>query len=63
MSKPKSERGCIVETYDGKIGRTFNEKNTLGEKVIVYLEAGPNHYSPQGTLYTIDKIKVIGYID
>lgn len=58
-------KGRIVKTYDGKIGRTYSDKNTLNGKVIVYLEktAGEHNYSDKGIVYRFEQLTIIGFID
>lgn len=50
--------GYIVETQEGKIGRTYHYKGTINKKLPVYF---PGEEKP--VLFSRDKIKVTGYID
>jgi hypothetical protein len=59
----KKDSGYIVETKDGKTGRTFHNKAFVNKKVPVYLVTKPNEYSNNATLYEPNSLKVIGYID
>lgn len=56
-------RGLLVQLQDGQKGRTFFQRLFVEEKVAVYLETAQDVYGDQATLYTRDKLKVIGYID
>ena len=62
--------GRIVKTKDGKIGRTFDNKQFIDGKVPVYLCAEYKHdtaiplkYSDKAILCRPETLKVIGYID
>lgn len=57
--------GLMVETEDGRIGRTFHKKPPIDGKIIVYLETTPDslEFSEKGTLFDPKKIKQIGFID
>ena len=55
--------GYVVETYDGKRGRTFHSKGLIKEKIPVYIETEKYKYSETAILYSPDKVKIIGYID
>ena len=48
--------GTIVETEYGE-GKTKNEDNPIGGKILVYFDNGTNR------LMMIEKIKIIGYYE
>ncbi|MEL7586627.1 MAG: hypothetical protein AAGU19_07920 [Prolixibacteraceae bacterium] len=56
MSREKA--GYLVETKDGKKGRTYHNKGLINDKVPVYVtgEEKPRLCAP-------DSLKVIGFID
>lgn len=56
--------GFIVETKDGKIGRTFNIQGMIKGKIPVYLETEKKGiYNTTGTLCDPKTLKRIGFID
>jgi hypothetical protein len=61
MSTKKS--GYIVETKDGKKGRTFHSKGIINDKIPVYLETSPFQYATQAILCDPKTLKLRGFID
>lgn len=59
----KKDPGYIVETKDGKMGRTFHSKKFVNGKVPVYLETSPGIYSTNGTLCDPRTLTHKGFID
>jgi len=59
----QSQRGYLVETSDGRKGRTFHSKGLINGKVPVYLETKPFQYSDKGVLCHPINIKLVGFID
>lgn len=63
IPKHRNNRGYLVETSDGKKGRTLHENGRVNGKVPVYFETAPHEYAEEGVLYADEKLKIIGYID
>lgn len=62
MSKETS--GYVVETKDGKRGRTYHKKGLINEKVPVYLEADKKFtYQSSAILCSPDTLTIKGFID
>ena len=55
--KMKRGSGCIVETKDGKSGRTYHSEKLVNEKVQVFLDDGTK------LLCASETLKVKGFID
>jgi hypothetical protein len=55
--------GYIVETKDGKKGRTYHSKGLINKKVPVYLEVAPFQYATQAILCDPKTLKQRGFID
>ena len=64
--------GKIVKLNDGRIGRTYNSKGVISEKIPVYLatetkEVGKftiaTRYSEKGILVNPVDLQIIGFID
>lgn len=53
---PKTGPGYLVETSLGK-GRTYHKDGLINDKLPVYLEDG------RKILCTVQKLKLIGYVD
>ena len=62
-SLSQSQAGYLVETKEGKQGRTYHSKGIINGKVPVYLEIGPYKYSDKGILCRPETLKRIGFID
>jgi hypothetical protein len=59
----QSQAGYLVETKDGKKGRTYHSKGTVNDKVPVYLETSPEEYSEKAILCDPKSLKITGFID
>lgn len=60
----KTKAGHLVETKEGKRGRTYHSKGLIQGKVPVYLETGNKfEYEKTGLLCELSTIKIIGCID
>lgn len=59
----KKNPGYIIETRDGKIGRTYHNKQFINGKCPVYIETSPGIYSNTGTLCDPKTLRQIGFID
>lgn len=62
----EENQGYIVETHDGKTGRTYHHKGLINKKVPVYLFDNNDKLKPpsiSGTLYDGAKLRIIGFID
>lgn len=60
----KENAGYVVETKDGKRGRTFHKKGFVNGKVPVYLETDKRFtYSESAILCNHDTLTIKGFID
>jgi hypothetical protein len=60
----KETAGYVVETKDGKRGRTFHNKGLVNEKVPVYLETDKQFiYSTSAILCDQNTLTIKGFID
>lgn len=55
--------GYLVETKNGKSGRTYHSKGLINDKVPVYLETSKFMYSDKAILCNPKTLKMIGFID
>lgn len=55
--------GYIVETRDGKKGRTFHNKGLIQQKVPVYLDEKASDLNQNAILCDPKSLKIIGFID
>lgn len=61
----RNDRGLLVQTKDGRRGRTYQEKVLINGKVPVYLEKTPGKldFIKAGALFKEEDLTVIGFID
>lgn len=65
--------GKLIQNKDGKIGRTFNNKGLINNKVPVYFATTfktmkdgyeyPSEFSKDAILCDPQTLKIIGYVD
>ncbi len=56
------DAGYIVETRDGKIGRTYHKKQFVNGKCHVHMQTTPDNYSDNSALFDPKSLTIIGFI-
>ena len=56
-------RGFLVQTEDGRKGRTYHRESYIRDRVKVYIETSPGEYADTAIMFPRTQISVIGYIE